>query len=442
MVFILHRHPVLPELSSFVQSKLIMSQQYSSDEAYFDNISFALAEAGAYRPTLVVDKQRLDHNIDQLMSVTGSGFDYRIVAKSLPSLPMLKYIMARTGTNRLMSFHMPFLMHVVASIPKVDILLGKPMPVHSVRLFYQWRKQNKIRFNQSRQLQWLVDSLERLKQYEALARELRMVFNINLEIDIGLHRGGFACDENYRQALALINESKSLRLSGLMGYEPHIGKIPLFLGGPTHAFRKAQADYCAFKEVITDVMGTEALAGLTFNTGGSTTYPLYTDSDKEGIVNELATASALVKPTDFDVPTLKQHKNAAFIATPVLKVIDKPEIPMARKLSKLMHTVGVLPSKSCFIYGGNWLAKPCYPAGSRCSELFGHSSNQEMYDLPNDSDIKMDDFMFFRPTQSEAVFLQFGEVAVYDEGKIVDWWSVFEPCHAKNAIIKTNPHPE
>ncbi len=422
------------------QGKVKMLGQTSSDEAYFKKISQALAEVGAYQPTLVVDKQRLDHNIDQLMSVIDRGFDYRIVAKSLPSLPMLKYIMARTGTHKLMSFHMPFLMHVVESIPKVDILLGKPMPIHSVRLFYQWRKQKNIRFNQSRQLQWLVDNLERLKQYESLAKELRLVFNINLEIDIGLHRGGFECDDVYRQALTLIDKSKSLRLSGLMGYEPHIGKIPVFLGGSEKAFRKVKTDYRAFKYSIVDIMGEEALTNLTFNTGGSSTYPLYTQPD---IMNEIATASALVKPTDFDVPSLKHHKNAAFIATPVLKVIDKPEIPMAKKLSKLMHTFGVLPSKSCFIYGGNWLAKPCYPSGSKCSGIFGHSSNQEMYDLPKNCDIKMDDFMFFRPTQSEAVFLQFGEVAVYDDGRIIDWWSVFEPCKLETtSSIKTNNSPE
>jgi D-serine deaminase-like pyridoxal phosphate-dependent protein len=165
------------------------------------------------------------------------------------------------------------------------------------------------------------------------------------------------------------------------------------------------------------------LAKLVFNSGGSTTYPLY---EKIGLINEIATASALVKPTDFDVFTLDHHVPAAFIAAPVLKVIKDPELPMAKSLSKLMHRVGLLPRKACFIYGGNWLAQPCYPADSKRANILGHSSNQEMYELKASDQINVDDFMYFRPTQSEAVFLQFGEVAVYDDGKIVDWWPVFE----------------
>jgi len=147
---------------------------------------------------------------------------------------------------------------------------------------------------------------------------------------------------------------------------------------------------------------------------------------QKGLVNEIATASALVKPTDFDVYTLDALSPAAFIAAPVLKVVNDPELPMAKGLSKFMHKLGLLPRKACFIYGGNWLAQPCYPKDSKRANILGHSSNQEMYELKTSDNIHVDDFMYFRPTQSEAVFLQFGEIAVYEDGKIVDWWPVFE----------------
>ena len=66
-----------------------------------------------------------------------------------------------------------------------------------------------------------------------------------------------------------------------------------------------------------------------------------------------------------------------------------------------------------------------------------------MYSLPDHCELQEEDYMFFRPSQSEAVFLQFGEVAIYDEGKIVDWWSVFEPCKLDTPLdIKTNISPE
>jgi len=393
---------------------------------YFNRITQALTDAGVHQPTLVIDKARLDQNIKAVKSIIERGFDFRIVAKSLPSVPMLKYIMAETGSNRLMSFHMPFLQHVTEHIPKADILMGKPMPVGSVESFYNTlhnKSATSDTFNPEKQLQWLIDSYERVSQYGALAEKLNITMRVSLEIDVGLHRGGFNNVNDFEATLIFIQNHKHLQLSGLMGYEAHVTKVPGFIGGPKKAFEKSLNTYQAFVDSIVSIFGQDSLASLVLNSGGSTTYPLY---EKTGLMNELATASALVKPTDFDVFTLDHHLPAAFIAAPVLKIVKDPELPMAKGLSKLMHRVGLLPRKACFIYGGNWLAEPCYPADSKRANILGHSSNQEMYELKASDNINVDDFMYFRPTQSEAVFLQFGELAVYDKGEIVDWWPVFE----------------
>ena len=395
-------------------------------ELYFRNLSTALQQASICTPTLVIDKERLDRNIDQLINVLNRGFDYRIVAKSLPSIPLLQYIMRRTGTQRLMSFHLPFLMHLVEHIPAADILLGKPMPVTAARRFYQWHSSqtSSMCFAPELQLQWLIDSHDRLKQYDTLAQSLNVRMRINLEIDVGLHRGGFRPDDSFVQALQTIEASPWLTLSGLMGYEAHISKIPGFLGGHEKAFAEAQSAYARCVELIRETLGAHALEGLCLNTGGSSTYPLY-DDENLGVVNELATASALVKPTDFDVFTLEHHQPAAFIAAPILKVVDNPELPMAPRLSSLLRLFGRLPHKAAFIYGGNWLASPCYPEDSVRASVLGHSSNQELYELPRDSKLEEDDYIFFRPSQSESVFLQFGNIALYDQGRITDFWPVF-----------------
>jgi D-serine deaminase-like pyridoxal phosphate-dependent protein len=51
--------------------------------------------------------------------------------------------------------------------------------------------------------------------------------------------------------------------------------------------------------------------------------------------------------------------------------------------------------------------------------------------LEGSSKVKLDqdDFVFMRPTESEGVFLQFGDIAVYDGAEIADWWETF-PVHA------------
>ena len=83
-------------------------------------------------------------------------------------------------------------------------------------------------------------------------------------------------------------------------------------------------------------------------------------------------------------------------------------------------------NKTVFIYGGHWLADPVDPPGLSYNSTFGRSSNQEMLNGGPDLEIAADEFVFFRPHQSEAVFLQFGDIAVYEDGEIVDTWPVFE----------------
>jgi D-serine deaminase-like pyridoxal phosphate-dependent protein len=405
---------------------------------YFHNISQALKNSGTFKPTLVLDKTRLDQNLDHLLAVIQRGFDYRIVAKSLPSIPLLEYIMQRSGSNRLMSFHLPFLFHVVKHLPQSDVLLGKPMPVAAARQFYQWHQSlDNSTFSPQKQLHWLVDSLERLQQYQVLAKELNCNLNINLEIDVGLHRGGFSNNDELRKSLLLLKDNPQLKLSGLMGYEAHVTKIPKIIAGRKKTFTAAIARYKHCVDTVVDILGAEALKPLILNAGGSSTYPLYYKSDHQthsqsDFITEIATASALVKPTDFDVDTLEHHSPAAFIAAPVLKIVYNPVIPMAAGLSKLMHKVGLLPKKACFIYGGNWLASPYFPSKTKRANIFGQSSNQEMYEIAEDSELAIDDFIYFRPSQSEAVFLQFGEIAVYENGKIIDWWPVFEAENTSN----------
>lgn len=319
-----------------------------------------------------------------------------------------------------MCFHLPFMMKVIENIPAIDILLGKPMPAEALGRFYEWLDTTNLKhpFSSAKQIQWLVDTEERLKDYEAFARSKDLRLTVNLEVDIGLHRGGFKTLENFTRALNRIQTSNHLDIGGMMGYEAHIMRMPRLVGGPKVALNKSKHAYAQFRKALIEVFPNETVC---LNTGGSTTYPLYSSEDE---CNEVSVASALLKPSDFDVSTLEQHLPAAFIATPILKSVDKPSLPGPEILSCLLRKTGLLPSSAHFIYGGNWLASPCYPHGSRRIKSFGHSSNQEMYHIPLLSE--GDDFLFFRPHQSEAVLLQFGRIAAYRNGEILDWWSVLD----------------
>lgn len=391
----------------------------ANHNAYFRQLSAALDSAGLARPTLVIDRQKLLSNADVIKQRLQGRYDYRVVAKSLPSLPLLDTVMARTGTQRLMVFHQPFLNLIAKERPDTDILLGKPMPVAAAASFYQQHRGNS--FEPSRQLQWLVDSPQRMQQYQELAQQLNEPMRINLELDVGLHRGGFADESSLVTALLLLEKSPWLELGGLMGYEPHVAKMPGLLGGPDGAFGAAQKRYSELLAIAEGAL-QRPLADATLNAAGSPTYQYY---DGKQVATELSVGSALVKPTDFDLDSLTQHQPAAFIATPVIKSLPSARVPGIESLAAVQRWFNPNSAKAFFIYGGYWKARPESPAGLANNSLYGRSTNQEMLMGSNSIDLQPDDWVFLRPTQSEHVFLQFGDIAVYDQGGITEQWPVF-----------------
>jgi D-serine deaminase-like pyridoxal phosphate-dependent protein len=82
-------------------------------------------------------------------------------------------------------------------------------------------------------------------------------------------------------------------------------------------------------------------------------------------------------------------------------------------------------AKGFFIYGGHWLATPESPPGLRYSALYGRSSNQELLTGPERVMLKPDDHIFLRPNQSEALFLQFGDILLFDGETIAGTWPTF-----------------
>jgi D-serine deaminase-like pyridoxal phosphate-dependent protein len=385
------------------------TDQGADHAPYFQTMSGALHGADFASPTLVIDRKIMLENIATLQSHIGDRFHYRIVVKSLPSISLLEEVMKVSGSNRLMLFHQPFINQVATQFPHTDILLGKPMPVTAARNFY--REFTGGEFDPARQLRWLLDTPQRVEQYARLAQELGQNMRAALEIDIGLHRGGANSDEELAAMLDLIQASPHLEFAGFMGYEPHVVKAP---GDPLK--------YRDYAELAKSQLGDAWPEDVVLNSAGSPTYQMYNSGDYP--FNELAAGSCLVKPTDFDLPTLADHRPASWIASPVLKSLDGLEIP-GINLGPLLNLWDPNTERTFYIYNGYWKAKLDSPKGLQVNNLLGRSTNQDMLNGSRSINLKADDWVFLRPTQSEFVFLQFGDIAVFDEGKIVDRWPVF-----------------
>lgn len=397
---------------------------------YFAALNNMLQKEGPGRPVLLLDLDRLDHNISMVNEHIQLPKSYRIVAKSLPSLPLIRYISQKTGTKQIMVFHQPFINLLADKMPQSEMLLGKPMPVQAARQFYQTFRADTITdslpFSPSRQLQWLIDSPERLRQYNRLAGKLQENLLINIEIDVGLHRGGVRSVDTLDLMLSLIERSSRLTFSGFMGYDAHVAEAPPVLSSKREALQKVLANYKKFIDYGRKRFPRMFAKDLTFNGAGSKTYQLY---DNDTLLNDLAAGSGMVKPTDFDISTLAGHKPAIFMATPVLKKSQGTHVPFIEFLSPVFEWWNPNRAQTFFIYGGNWKADFCSPPGLMRNPIYGFSSNQELVNGSDKVNLQIDDHIFMRPTQSEAVMLNFGDIRVMRDERIIDKWDVFEQDH-------------
>jgi D-serine deaminase-like pyridoxal phosphate-dependent protein len=181
------------------------------------------------------------------------------------------------------------------------------------------------------------------------------------------------------------------------------------------------ARYGAALHVLHEKLGD--VAGMTLNTAGSPTYALHLAGTA---ANEVSIGSAFVKPAHFDLPTLEALQPAAFIAQPVLKAMDPAIFPRREALGAAYHRLDPNSRRGFFLYGGYGDARPVSPPGLKFSAIWG---GRGMLEGSAKVVLAEDDFVFLRPTESEGVFLQFGDIAVYDGTQISEWWPTF-PVHA------------
>ncbi|WP_114393820.1 alanine racemase [Oleisolibacter albus] len=403
-----------------------MAEDRPVHDAYFTTLAAALDRAGLAEPVLVLDLPRLDANADAVAGILAGGPAVRLVVKSLPCAPLLQRLAQRLDTRRYMVFSRAMLLDMAAVDAGADLLLGKPLPVAAAAAYYD------AVGAEAPSPHWLVDTPERLDQYAVLARTCGLRLRVSIEIDVGLGRGGVG--DPAVLAAMLDRLPPEITVTGLMGYDPHLAKLPEALGLRRRALADSRARYAVLASVLKARLPPERFAALTLNTAGSPTYALHAPCGGGGlstraVANEVAIGSAFVKPADFDLDTLVRHRPACFIATPVLKVQDPAGLPGLPGLAPLLARLRPSTARACFIHGGNWLADPVSPPALRPSRLYGRSSNQERWAGPRprrgERAVRPDDWIFLRPRQSEALFLQFGSLAVFDGRAISGRWPVF-----------------
>lgn len=407
-------------------------------KTYFTNLNQQLQQYKRAIPFLLIDIDILDENVNLLKQFIPSRKAFRLVVKSLPVVELIQYLQQKIPVNNFMVFHQPFLSQLVNMLDeKASILLGKPMPIKTVQYFYNtFLKEGN--FNPFTQIQWLVDDVDRLNNYLHYAKTIKNAqkhctkhlkhpkhpIKINLEIDVGLHRGGFKTLKEIKAALQIISNNKEyLSFSGFMGYDPHIPKLPNFIISQKKAFTKANNFYKTVIRLVRNEFADLWSDNLTFNGAGSPT--LNWHNNNESVLNDIAAGSILLKPGTFDYKDLKQFKPACFIATPVIKHLKKTTLPGLERFANVLPILKKQYQNTYFTYGGAWLANYFYPKDLCNNAVFGLSTNQNMLNAPGKVELSKGDFVFLRPQQSEFVLLQFGKVLIVKDGLIANEWMPF-----------------
>ena len=235
-------------------------------DAYFRALSSALRDAAVARPALVIDRARLRANVAALTgTLAGSRLATRIVVKSLPCRSLLAEVARGVGTDRFMVFNGPMILETSRWRPDGELLLGKPLAAAEVAAVCDGLAALQV---PGPGPQWLVDTPERIRQYAAIGQARNRALRVNLELDVGLHRGGFRDADDLAAALDLVKQSPHLTFAGLMGYDPHVPKMP----SPGRAYDAVIRRYTESVEVVRSRFGTDT-SSFTFNTAGSPPTP-------------------------------------------------------------------------------------------------------------------------------------------------------------------------
>jgi D-serine deaminase-like pyridoxal phosphate-dependent protein len=375
----------------------------------FADLERTLKHNGIGHSVCVVDMTALRHNIRTIKALLPkrapgkAPFVLRLTDKSIPCLPLLAQCETWLGTSRHMIFHLPFLNASLQALPNGEFLFGKPVPGFAIAHWLQNAGDSQTRKHADlARVQWLVDSRERLLELAAIAHEYAVKLRVSLEIDIGLHRGGIPL-EQFAEVVRTFSRESFVQFAGLMGYDAHVGKVPWKSRSSAH--RDVAHSYQAFVDLAGRVRA-ESVTNLCLNGSGSLTIG-HLVGDEAWF--DLSVGSALLKPTDFDIPALQALLPALYIATPVLKAQAGISLPGLTFRAPLRDTV--------FVAGGNFDGTPVFPEGLGKSPIYGDSFNQMGIHCLQDAGIKREQFVFFRPRQSESIMLRHGSIVAYERGQ-------------------------
>lgn len=388
--------------------------------AYFERISEDLDVAGIGSPVVFLDLDRVDANIAAITRAIASPLSYRIVEKSLPSLDLLAYVSRRSGSEKFLALHLPFVAELLSAFPRADVLIGKAHPTSAVRAFLQGLPTGTDLSNVAARVTFVADHSTRLGELLELARALGVTLRIAVEIDVGLRRSGLSDPAELAPLLRTFLTSTGVELAGLLGYDGHVAHTPSgSVDGVWTAWNAATEVYRSYVDVLHDpeLRVLSERPDFIYHSGGSATFPMYTTGTP---VNDVAAGGGVLRPGGYPNHVISELSPAIFIAAPVLRHYDAPALPFfsAAQSAAIFHG-----RRGLTIYGGAWPSVFTHPPDVRPAPIVTDPTdhvmvpNQSLVTAPVDAQIREGDWVFFHPRQSDALF-QFEHIRLVRGGRL------------------------
>ncbi len=384
----------------------------SAHDAYFSGLQALLQRDGDGVPSLVLDMDRVRANGAALRALWPAGHALRLAVKSLPCIPLLQRLSDELATQRFMVFHPGHLRAVFDAFSSPDVLFGKPMPTRAVE-----RALKSMRAHEIKSVRWLADTPARARELDALARASGCALRVALEVDVGLHRGGASSLDEIQAFRECFADGTSLQFAGLMGYDGHLGRIPWPLQRIPRSHARSMQRYRAYAQAV-EAMGWRR-DDCVYNAGGSLSFMEYSVEDP---TDDLTIGSALVKPAHFEDARLATLSCALWIATPVLKRVERFDPPDTEWLSGIASLVKGLRGPGVYVFGGRFHGLPASPTDLVQNLALGDSANQALFQLDQRSPLAVDDWVFFRPHESEATMDSMSSLWVRDGSSPLERW--------------------
>lgn len=365
-------------------------------------------------PFAFVDLDLLDENIKQVLT-RAKKKKVRVASKSVRSVDLLKRILASNSKFQGIMCFTVLEAIFLSNQGFDDILIA--YPCCQERLIMDVCKE----VRKGKTIVLMIDSMEHVEMLQSIAKKCNVVLHLCMDIDLssdflGLHFGVWRSSIfNKEQALKIfdkIQESKNLKLSGVMGYEAQIAGVgdnypgQLLKNAVVRVLKKR-----SIREIINrrkEIVMTLKSKGaeLRFVNGGGT--GSLESTTEEDVLTEVTVGSGFYASALFDNYSNFRHLPAAGFAIEIVRK-PKPHIYTC-------HGGGYVASGSV---SADKLPQPYLPRDMRLTKNEGAGEVQTPLIYLGEEQLSLGDPVFMRHSKAGELCERFNKLLLVSGGQIV-----------------------